>query len=368
MKFKSIYVAATSQHVGKTTSTLGLVSAFNKAGIKVAYSKPVGQNHVDVKGEKVDKDSVLFADLLNFDVIPAIHSPVILARGATKDVIDHPENYDFTKYILAAREKLENQSDIVIYEGTGHVGVGSVVDLSNAKVAKMLDAEVVMIVEGGIGKTIDMLNMCLALFREEEVKVIGVIINKVIPEKIHTIENYVGKWLKKHNIPLLGIIPYDKTLGYPLLWTIARAIKGNFEQYEERGYQKVDRILAGSLIDLNDLENSNDILLVVSSRVLENAISKIIEIKSIKNITTSPISGIVITGQENITEKSMDFIDEYKLPVIRTNLDTYGAVIKISKLEVKINRKTPWKISRAIDLIKQNVNINYLISLVKSDF
>jgi len=32
MKYKNIYVAATSQHIGKTTSTLGIVSAFMKKG------------------------------------------------------------------------------------------------------------------------------------------------------------------------------------------------------------------------------------------------------------------------------------------------------------------------------------------------
>ena len=54
MKYKSIYVAASSQHVGKTTTTLGLVSAFQKQGLKVGYSKPVGQNHIDVNGDKVE--------------------------------------------------------------------------------------------------------------------------------------------------------------------------------------------------------------------------------------------------------------------------------------------------------------------------
>ncbi len=56
-----------------------------------------------------------------------------------------------------------------MYEGTGHPGVGSVVDMSNAQVAQLLGAPVVMIVEGGIGSTIDLLNMNLALFRERRV-------------------------------------------------------------------------------------------------------------------------------------------------------------------------------------------------------
>ena len=63
---RNVYVAASSQHVGKTTSTLGLVSALIKRGYKVGYCKPVGQKSLEVDNLRVDKDTVLFADLIDF--------------------------------------------------------------------------------------------------------------------------------------------------------------------------------------------------------------------------------------------------------------------------------------------------------------
>ncbi len=364
MKYKSIYVAASSQHVGKTTSTLGLVSGLKKSGLKVGYSKPVGQNHLEINGSKVDKDAVLFSDLLDFEIVPEIHSPVILARGATKIILDNPDKYrkKLDEKIMYAKDELNKKVDLVIYEGTGHVGVGSVANLSNARVAKMLGAEVVMIVEGGIGSTIDMLNMCLSLFREQGVPIIGVIVNKVLPEKIEMVQNYVGKWLQAQNIKLLGVIPYDKTLGYPLIWTISKAISGTFEAFEARGYQKIDKIMAGSLVRNEDLEEGEDILLIVSSRVIDSAISKIVQFLEEKGLKKSPIAGIVVTGVGELSEDSMEFVQNNKIPLIRTNLDTYAVVVKFSKLEVKINRKTPWKISKAIELINENVELEGFLS------
>jgi len=364
MKYKSIYVAASSQHVGKTTSTLGIVSGLKKSGVEVGYSKPVGQNHLQVNGAKVDKDAVLFADLLDFEIIPEIHSPVILAKGATKIILDNPHEYrkKLDDMIMHAKKELNESVDVVIYEGTGHVGVGSVANLSNARVAKMLDAEVIMIVEGGIGSTIDMLNMCLSLFREEGVPIIGVIVNKVLPEKIEMVHNYVGKWLDTQGIKLLGVIPYDKTLGYPLIWTISKAIGGKFEAFEARGYQKIDKIMAGSLVKNEDLEEGEDILLIVSSRVIDSSIQKIIAFHQEKGLDKSPIAGIVVTGEGELSEQSLDFINENKIPLIRTNLDTYAVVVKFSKLEVKINRKTPWKISKAIELINENVELDSILT------
>ena len=362
MKLRNLYVAATSQHVGKTTSTLGLAAGFNKAGINTGYCKPVGQQHVELKGSVVDKDAVLFADLLKLDIIPQVHSPVIIGKGATQTFLDNPSKFDLKSKILSSKEILETEHDATIYEGTGHPGVGSVADVSNAQVAKMLDASVVMVVEGGVGSTIDKLNMSLALFREFDVPVIGVIINKVIPAKMEFVSNYVGKWLKQNDLRLLGTVPYDNTLAYPLIWTISKSILGTIEYYKEKGFNKVENILAGSLVDFKELSKSSDNLLVVSSRVLDTSIARI---KDMSNVDDSPLSGIVVTGEGDISDESSKYIHNHNIPVIRTNLDTYAVVIKISKLEVKINRRTPWKIAKAIQLIKENVDVMKIIELLR---
>ena len=228
----------------------------------------------------------------------------------------------------------------------------------------MLDAHVVMIVEGGIGSTIDKLNLSLALFRELDVPILGVIINKVIPEKTDIIKEYVGRWLDKNNLKMLGVVPYDNMLAYPLIWTISKAIGGHFEHYKEKGFSKVANILAGSLVEKDKLLKSKDNLLVVSSRVLEESILTVQQLSD-KDDEESPLSGIIVTGEGDIPDVAMDYINQYSLPVVRTELDTYGVVIQISKLEVKINRRTPWKIAKAIELIQENVDISYMIDQLK---
>ncbi len=357
---KNIYVAATSQHVGKTTSTLGLVSSYITQGYKVGYCKPVGQKFLDIENLRVDKDTVLFSDLIDFELMPEVHSPIILGKGATKTYLDDPDKFDLDTKILKAKEALIDKNEIVIYEGTGHPGVGSVADVSNAHVAQLLGAGVVMIAEGGIGSTIDKLNMCTALFREKNVPILGVIINKVRIDKYDVVKKYVGKWLKKNNIKLLGVVPYDKTLAYPLITAVAKAIGGTITYHADYRFNKVESILAGSLIDLKELKSSKDLLLVVSTRSINDAINKIKTISTLNGIENCPLSGIVATGQGFIDSNTIEYIEENKIPLIRTDLDTYGSVIKISKIEVKINRSTPWKVQRAIQLIKDNVDVKQI--------
>ena len=51
------------------------------------------------------------------------------------------------------------QQSITICEGTGHVGVGSVVGANNARVAAELGADVVLVANGGLGRAFDELEI-----------------------------------------------------------------------------------------------------------------------------------------------------------------------------------------------------------------
>mmetsp|Transcript_11265 Transcript_11265/g.16146 ORF Transcript_11265/g.16146 Transcript_11265/m.16146 type:complete len:90 (+) Transcript_11265:69-338(+) len=48
---RPIFVAATKQHVGKTTTSLALMAGLQKRFPKVGFIKPVGQQHVTVHSD-----------------------------------------------------------------------------------------------------------------------------------------------------------------------------------------------------------------------------------------------------------------------------------------------------------------------------
>lgn len=362
-----LYVAATSQHVGKTTSTLGLTAAIQHSGYHVGYCKPVGQQFVDLGDLRVDKDALLFADIMKFDLRAEWHSPVIIGRGVTSAYLDNPSQFNFREAIEFASQALHSQYDFVVYEGTGHPGVGSVVDLSNAQVAQMLGAPVVMIVEGGIGNTIDTLNMNTALFRERKVPVVGVILNKVIPEKIEKVERYVGKYLQKMGIPLLGILPYDRSLANPIMESVRHAVRGTVLYNEEYLDNRVENVASGSLIARKEIDDIRNLLIIVSYRRLKEAIEGLIELAERDGYQESPLSGIVVNGEHDyltdlrVNFPHLDYIREHRIPLVTTQLDTYGAALKISQMEVKINTRTPWKSRRAIELVRDHVSLRGLV-------
>lgn len=364
--FDRIYVAATSQHVGKTTSTLGIVAAIRNLGYNVGYCKPLGQEFVDLGDLKVDKDALLFSKTMNFELAAELHSPVILGRGVTSAFLKNPEQFDYPKRVKEASERLQEMHDVVVYEGTGHPGVGSVVDLSNADVAKMLGTAVIMVVEGGIGNTIDLLNTNLSLFRESNVPIAGVIINKVIPDKSDKVRDLVGRKLKQWNIPLLGVLPYDKTLANPIMEGIRLAVDGMVLLNGHRLDNKVENIVSGSLIEKKEFDDLQNLLLIVSYRRLKTTIEALQEIDRKHPQQDLKLAGIIVNGEDNFIEElqkeipCQDYIMMNEVPLIATQLDTFGSALKISQMEVKINIRTPWKSRRAVELIKDHVDLEGL--------
>jgi BioD-like phosphotransacetylase family protein len=54
-----VFIAATRQNDGKTTTSLGLSGALRREYENVGFIKPVGQRLVEIAEQKIDEDTVL---------------------------------------------------------------------------------------------------------------------------------------------------------------------------------------------------------------------------------------------------------------------------------------------------------------------
>ncbi|MEZ4884692.1 MAG: AAA family ATPase [Chitinophagales bacterium] len=359
----TVYIAATNQHVGKTTSTLGLMNALKNRSRDVGYCKPCGEKFLEVDGHRVDKDAVLFADIMNFSLEPRIHSPIIAGGSMVTDYIDQPNYQELTESLQNAAKILENRHEVVVYEGTGHPGVCSVVDYSNAQVAKFLNTGVVLIVEGGIGSTVDRLMLCKHFFAYSGVQVHGVIINKVLENKMDKVQNYLHKRLEQLGIEIFGFLPFEKELAYPQMSTVKKTLRGEIFCGEEGMGNLVQDYLAGSLTERQDLDKNVQYLLMVSSRRLNAALDRLRAFWKQQN-TEPHLAGLVLTGDDEVSKKNADFLKRHHIATIRTNYDTYEAITKLNQIEVKINTKTPQKVKRAIELFDKHVDVDRIVKVI----
>jgi BioD-like phosphotransacetylase family protein len=222
---RQLYLAATGQNRGKTTTALGFLDGFTREGLSIAFMKPVGQRTVEVDGTPADEDAILMRAVFGLtDPLPAM-SPVHIPRGFTKAYIAGDVVEDLGARIRAAVASFVDR-DLLLVEGTGHAGVGAVIGLSNAVVASMLGTPVVIVSEGGVGRPIDEIVLNASLFEAHGVPVAGAIVNKVELDAQPGIARTLERGLARHGIPLLGVLPYRSILSNPTLGMVLEGVKG----------------------------------------------------------------------------------------------------------------------------------------------
>src|SRR3954463_2715486 len=215
-----VFIAATRQNDGKTTTSLGLLAAMQMCYPRIGYIKPVGQRFVEIEEQKIDEDTVLMDRVYRLNCPLVDMSPIAVEPDFTRKYLQSSNNEALVKKIQKAFDRVAWEKDFVLCEGSGHAGVGSVFDLSNAQVAKILKAKVVIVSQGGIGKPIDEVALNQALFEKAGVEIIGVIINKVLGSKLESITEFARRGFKRKGLELLGVIPHQEILSCPTVDSI----------------------------------------------------------------------------------------------------------------------------------------------------
>jgi hypothetical protein len=222
---RHLYLAATGQNRGKTTTALGLLDGFIGRGLRTGFMKPVGQRTVIDGGVPADEDAVLMKTVFRLPDAYPVMSPVHIPRGFTKAYIEGRVVEDLPARIRAAHATFA-EHDILLIEGTGHAGVGAVIGLSNATVAALLGAPTIIVSEGGVGRPIDEIILNAALFARDGVRVAGAIVNKVDLDAQPGIGAVLERGLARHDIPLLGVLPVKPLLSNPTLGMIREGLHG----------------------------------------------------------------------------------------------------------------------------------------------
>src|SRR5712672_3785003 len=220
-----VFIAATRMNDGKTTASLGLIAALQEHYPRVGYIKPVGQRFVEIEEQKIDEDTVLMDAVYQLDCPLVDMSTIAVEPDFTRKYLQSSNNEALVKKIQHAFDRVAWEKDFVLCEGSGHAGVGSVFDLSNAQVAKILDARVIIVTQGGIGRPIDEVSLNKALFEKEGVEIIGVIVNKVLPGKVDYVTEFVRRGLKRKGLDLLGVVPHKRILSSPTVDCVREELK-----------------------------------------------------------------------------------------------------------------------------------------------
>jgi len=360
-----IYVAATRQNDGKTIMALGLLSAMKEHFENVGYIKPVGQQVKLIDGQHIDKDASLMVEVFKISQEPKDLSPIAIPSGFTEDYIMRGDPEKLRRKILQSYLRASHGRDFMVIEGTGHAGVGSVLDLSNAEVAKLLNAPVLIVTIGGIGRPIDEIMLNKALFDKVGVKLIGVVINKVVPEKYDRIKSITSAGFRKKGVDVLGFIPFCPTLSSPTIRQLLEDINGELLCGEKGLDQSVQRIMVGAMTPHVALEYFRGEELLITPGDREDLILAAMSGCVLGISKAYCVKGIILTGGIRPNRVILKLVRRSNIPIILVKENTYETAQRLNNLIVKIRPEDKDKIEEATALIKKYVDIKEIIRRVK---
>lgn len=359
---KNIFLSSIHQNAGKTTISLGLLKALKDRKLKTTFIKPVGQQFVSIGDLSVDKDSYLMGEVFKSRKKLKEMSPITIGRGFTEEYIFNPQPDRLREKILNSFNVLSRGKDAIIVEGTGHAGVGSVIDFSNADVAALLGSKVIIVSEGGIGKSIDEIMLNKALFDLKQVEVLGIIINKVLPDKYEKIKAILKQGLHNKGMRLLGVIPLEPLLSAPTIEQVKDRLDLKLLCGKESLRRRVRHTIVAAMEPHNMIHYLKDGALIITSGDRVDNILVAVSSHLVKETEGMRISGLILTGGLMPNPKIVDLLKKSHMPVLITEEDTYSIAARIEHLIPKILKTDKDKILEATRLVNKYVDVEKILA------
>ncbi|MCD4819566.1 MAG: AAA family ATPase [Candidatus Cloacimonetes bacterium] len=362
---KNLYIAATAKDVGKSTVSFALLNYLITRNKKVSFMKPVGQRWLDSPWGKVEEDVILMKKVFQFQEAATEMNPVVIRRGFTEEYLSSEKKTDLSTTISDAYCKVSQDKDYVIIEGTGHAGVGSVIDQSNADVASLLDAKVVLLAKGGIGSTIDELELNYKFFKSKNADVIGIILNKVLLSKKEKVERAIKSYCKSRNLELFGLIPFSPTLRNPTLGQIIEELKPTIiKETDERNLVVDDFLVVASTV--NEFVNyfksikGNQLLIMPTTRM--DITFSIPLLKSVMDMADKRVFTILFSGLRPPSQTIIKSLEGEHINILWRKGDTFTLISKLAQISIKTRSENSSKIDEIKHLVNDNINFDSLFS------
>ena len=358
---RRVFLAATGQNRGKTTTSLGLLASIRERGLAVGFVKPVGQRYLVVDGTRADEDAVLMSEVFGLPDPLDDMSPVTLPRHFTTDFIMGRITDDLEAQIRAADERIGRDKDVVVFEGTGHAGVGAVVGVSNAKVAGMLDAPVIIVSEGGIGRPIDEIVLNAALFTAHGARILGAVVNKVDIESHPGLPEVLARGLEQHDVELLGCIPYSDLLANPSLELVATHLDGELLAGEATPGQTIGWTAIGAMQADHAIGFLRERTLVITPGDREDLLLAAMAANRAAAPRTMVI-GVILTGGFRPSDAVLADLRRAGIFTYLVATDTYRTAQAVDEILVKTHASDTEKIATIIELVGGSLDVNAILA------
>lgn len=359
----AIYITTSQAYSGKSIITLGLMNILMGKTKKVAYFKPIINEHPSIKVDNhIAMIKTHFGLVTNDADMFAFTKEEVLklrADGNTAYIIDT---------IIQKYKKLEETNDFVIVEGTDFLTEGVSFEFdANVAIAKNLGTPVILVVNGEQLNNEEIVTTTLSnlkSFNDRDVPVIAVVANKVAAETALLLKNKLQNELPKTIIS--SVIPVNKDLGNPTMKEIAENIEAKVLFGEKRLSNQVDKYIVGAMQLRNLLTRLENNTLIVTPGDRGDIILAALQADASKNYPK--VAGLILTGGLEPEDSIKQLIDglEGVVPILQVESGTFETVTMVAATPSRIYADNKRKIALALNTFEQFIDVQQIENQIRS--
>jgi len=260
-----------------------------------------------------------------------------------------------------------------VVEGTGHTGVGSIVDCNNARIAAELGVDMVLVANGGLGSAFDDLALNYSMCKAHGVKIRGVILNKVLPSRVEMLQEYFPKAMKYwgDNVPLIGIVPNLPALSNPSMLDFEGLFATELLTSRSRRFQQYDKttlVTAGLGRFLGKLSSPEFERTLFVTHVSRNDIIMgfLSHAQNFERMTKRPYGGgLILTGSVSDNQPQdyiVNIIKNAQAPVLYVPSSTFQVMEKITHFTAKFNPTDTHKVHACSKHYARHINFDAILA------
>ncbi|WP_288311415.1 cobyric acid synthase [uncultured Selenomonas sp.] len=328
---ETIMLMGTSSHVGKSILATALCRIFYQAGRRVVPFKAQNMalnSYVTKDGGEMGRAQVAQAEAAGLapmvDMNPVLLKPT--GNSCSQVIVDGKpignmsareyhkgKSVQLFGHVTAALTRLQQQFDTIVIEGAGSPAEINLKedDIVNMRVAKYLQAPVLLIADIDRGGSLAALVGTLELLDEEERALVkGLVINKfrgdvtLMTPAVDFLEQKTGK-------PVLGIVPYLEHLGIDDEDSVSLE-----EKEHEAERQKQTKELRLAVVETPKISNFTDF-----DALADEPDAEVLYVRDAEELLAAAPDVILLPGSKNTTEDLLHVRESDLAQAIRQLVD-----------------------------------------------
>lgn len=328
---ETIMLMGTSSHVGKSILATALCRIFYQAGRRVVPFKAQNMalnSYVTKDGGEMGRAQVAQAEAAGLapmvDMNPVLLKPT--GNSCSQVIVDGKpignmsareyhkgKSVQLFGHVTAALTRLQQQFDTIVIEGAGSPAEINLKedDIVNMRVAKYLQAPVLLIADIDRGGSLAALVGTLELLDEEERALVkGLVINKfrgdvtLMTPAVDFLEQKTGK-------PVLGIVPYLEHLGIDDEDSVSLE-----EKEHEAERQKQTKELRLAVVETPKISNFTDF-----DALADEPDAEVLYVRDAEELLAAAPDVILLPGSKNTTEDLLHVRESGLVQAIRQLVD-----------------------------------------------